>query len=85
MTAESHNSCGLILGELIIGGREPDTGCALNCGHIGPHEFTATNGQTWCWETNYDCDCEHCKVCPGSDCPECEGEFCTTYWRKKGA
>lgn len=51
-----------------------EEGCILPAGHDGPHEFVDSSGQHWLWETDFDCDCEHCM--------SCEGDYCTTYWPK---
>ncbi len=50
-------------------------GCLLADGHDGPHEFADQRGQTWQWETDLECDCEHCM--------RCEGDYCTPYWQKQ--
>lgn len=52
-------------------------GCVLAIGHAGPHEFVEPNGRRWLWETDMECDCEHCMLC--------EGDYCTTYWPKPAA
>lgn len=49
-------------------------GCVLAIGHDGPHEFVDPNGRQWLWETDMQCDCEHCAACGG--------DYCTIYWRK---
>ena len=49
-------------------------GCLLPTEHDGPHEFVAPNGQHWLWETDMECDCEHCM--------QLEGDYCTIYWKK---
>jgi hypothetical protein len=51
-----------------------DHGCVLALGHDGPHEFADPNGRRWLWETDLECDCEHCM--------RCEGDYCTVYWEK---
>lgn len=50
------------------------TGCTLPEGHDGPHEYVDQHGKRWLWETDLTCTCEHCM--------RCEGDYCTTYWRK---
>ncbi len=52
-------------------------GCVLPDGHSGPHEFVDQRARVWQWETDLECDCEHCR--------ECEGDYCTTYWQKPAA
>lgn len=47
-------------------------GCRLDCGHDGPHEFLDERGSVFHWETDLECDCEHCQ--------RCEGDYCITYW-----
>lgn len=49
-------------------------GCLLADGHEGPHEFADACGRRWLWETDIECDCDHCM--------QCEGDYCTIYWRK---
>ncbi len=51
------------------------SGCLLAEGHQGPHEFKDDRGRLWQWETDMACDCEHCRTC--------DGDYCTTYWRKQ--
>lgn len=60
-------------------GHPADTdGCVLDVGHEGPHEFIEPeSGTHWLWETDMECDCEHCM--------RCEGDYCTTYWPKPQA
>ena len=61
-----------------IGGAPADRqGCLLAEGHAGPHEFVDEAGQHWLWETDLECTCSHCM--------QCEGDYCTTYWRKPAA
>jgi len=67
--------CGILFSNDLGGIPEDETGCQLPCGHEGPHEFTAVGGSVWLWETDWDCDCEHCQ--------ECEGDYCAIYWLKK--
>lgn len=51
----------------------PDTtGCLLPPGHSGPHEFIAAGGTRYQWETDLECDCDHCM--------KCEGDYCAVYW-----
>lgn len=49
-------------------------GCRLQDGHDGPHEFVDQHGNVWCWETDWECLCEHCM--------QCEGDYCVIYWCK---
>lgn len=58
-------------------GDEDVTGCVLADGHPGPHEYKDAHGRAWLWETDFDCDCDHCKLE--------EGDYCTVYWRKPAA
>lgn len=51
------------------------SGCYLPDGHKGPHEFKDQNGNVWCWETDFECNCEHCV--------QCQGDYCNIYWRKE--
>lgn len=66
--------CGVLHGEGMVQAVDTE-GCVLPDGHDGPHEFVdARNGARWQWETNWDCQCQHCL--------EADGDFCTVYWRK---
>lgn len=60
-------------------GSPPDeNGCHLPVNHGGqPHEYVATDGCTYQWETDLECDCNHCM--------KCDGDYCTTYWVKDRA
>lgn len=53
-----------------------DHGCILpmHGGADQTHEFIDRDGQHWLWEVDLSCTCEHCM--------RCEGDYCTTYWRK---
>ena len=51
-----------------------DNGCVLPDSHDGPHEFVSRDGSVWQWETDWECDCDHCM--------RCEGDYCAAYWRK---
>lgn len=64
--------CSMMLSDASV---DDECGCLLPEGHEGPHEFKDARGATWCWETDLECDCEHCM--------QCEGDYCTTYWQKK--
>ena len=55
-------------------GPQDNHGCVLPINHDGPHEFVGPDGRHWLWETDFDCDCEHCM--------QCEGDYCTEYWEK---
>lgn len=48
-------------------------GCRLPVGHDCPHEFVDENGTLYRWETDWECNCEHCL--------SGEGDLCSTYWR----
>lgn len=54
-------------------GPEDKTGCRLPAGHTEPHEFVDTKGLLYRWETDWECDCEHCR--------QNDGDWCTIYWR----
>jgi hypothetical protein len=36
-------------------------GCVLPNGHLGPHQFLASDLLMYEWETDTDCDCEDCQ------------------------
>jgi hypothetical protein len=67
------NICGTMHGDG-FGAPEDREGCCLPNNHKGPHEFRATDGVTYQWETDMECDCDHCM--------RAEGDYCTVYWRK---
>lgn len=50
------------------------TGCVLEIGHAGPHEFLSVGGIAYQWEE---------EICTDCDCDLGAGECCTTYWRKQ--
>jgi len=52
-------------------------GCILPSGHAGLHECVATNGRTYEWETDLECDCESCR-----EAEEGDGDHCTIYSEK---
>lgn len=66
--------CGIMLGNEGSAGPLDMAGCLLPGGHSGPHEFADERGKPWLWEANMECTCAHCM--------RCEGDYCTTYWRK---
>jgi hypothetical protein len=65
--------CGIIHSNQVFQPHDDD-GCVLPSNHEGPHEFVARDGESWQWETDLSCECEWCM--------KCEGDYCTTYWRK---
>ena len=65
--------CGTLHGDY-PGAPDDTDGCILPSGHIGPHEFVDADGQHWLWETDLECNCEHCM--------RCDGDYCTLYWEK---
>lgn len=69
----SKGVCGILHGDG-FGGPTDERGCALPNGHAEPHEFIATDGHTYQWETDLLCECDHCA--------KAEGDYCTTYWKK---
>lgn len=64
--------CGVLHDDL--GGERDVTGCRLLVGHGGPHEFLSNRGIEYQWETDLECDCDHCI--------KADGDYCTTFWRK---
>lgn len=68
--------CDILFSNEHIGPKDKD-GCYLPRGHAEPHEFVADDGDVIQWETDLECDCDHCM--------RCEGDYCTTYWRKDSA
>ena len=63
--------CGIIHSHDSVSPKDPH-GCVLPIGHDAPHEFVAKDGRRYQWETDLECDCEHCM--------ECLGDYCTMYW-----
>ena len=73
--------CGILHGEG-IGAPEDRHGCILPVNHGGqPHEYVAPNGEVIQWETDLDCDCDHCMEAADNG----DGDYCTIYWRKERA
>lgn len=68
------NECGVMVGRGFMVGVYDDHGCVLPRNHRGPHEFIDREGKRWLWETDLECDCEHCM--------QCEGDYCILYWEK---
>lgn len=66
--------CGILVGSGLIVGADDCHGCLLPLNHKGAHEFVDHNGKHWLWETDLECDCEHCM--------ECSGDYCIIYWPK---
>ena len=62
--------CGAILSDTFVVDRD---GCILKEWHTEPHTFIDDNGVKWHWETDLTCTCDHCM--------QCEGDYCTIYWR----
>lgn len=69
--------CGVMHGDYSAACPVDLEGCRLPEGHHGPHEFCAPDGRVWQWETDFECACEHCRLC--------EGDYCTIYWEKRHA
>ena len=67
------DTCGILHDGGVIGPEDPH-GCLLPHDHDGPHEFEASDGTRWHWETDIECTCEHCM--------RCDGDYCTVYWQK---
>ena len=67
--------CGILFTNDGIGPKD-EHGCHLKVGHTEPHEFVSSSGfyagTTFRWETDLECDCEHC-MREG-------GDFCIVYW-----
>jgi hypothetical protein len=60
--------CGVLHGDG-PGVPEDEHGCLLPVNHgTQPHEYVATDGVTYQWETDH--------------CMKCEGDYCTIYWQK---
>ena len=60
--------CGTLFSDGHVGPVDKE-GCHLVIGHVGPHEFVATDGATYQWES--DLECEPCT---------CDGDWCSVYW-----
>jgi hypothetical protein len=66
-------TCDILHGDGV--GPKDKNGCRLPRNHgTEPHEFVATDGATYQWETDLSCECDHCM--------KCEGDYCTIYWKK---
>lgn len=61
-----------------FGGPTDRSGCHLPRGHVEPHEFKATDGRTYQWETDWACNCESCRDAENGD-----GDYCTIYSEKQ--
>lgn len=66
--------CGLLFDSEFDSSIHDQCGGTLSAGHHESHEFVATDGQTWQWETDFACNCE--------SCIEGDGDYCITYWTK---
>lgn len=77
MSKSTVRECAIIFNNADGDFARDENGCRLAAGHDGPHEFVATTGKIWQWETDWECVCEHCV--------QCEGDYCSTYWLKKPA
>ena len=58
-------------------GHEDEDGCRRPKGHAEPHEFVDQYGAIVQWETDLECDCDHCM--------KAEGDYCFTYWTVSAA
>lgn len=66
-----YRACGILVGyDSPIYPRDT-CGCLLPIGHSEAHEFIATDGKRYRWETDWECECEHCM--------SGDGDFCTIY------
>lgn len=70
--AKMENKCGII--HDFCSAPKDEHGCLLPSNHKGPHEYSSF-GRIYQWETDMDCDCEHCVLAGG--------DYCTLYWEKK--
>ncbi len=67
------NICGIILGNTV---QPADiSGCILENGHSGCHEYHTESWGLYCWETDWECDCDWCETC--------QGDYCVVYWPKE--
>ena len=71
MTQAPSCPCGIMLSRN-LGVPEDKEGCILPEGHQGSH-LSRTNQGLIGWETDWECDCEHCL--------RCEGDYCEVYWK----
>jgi hypothetical protein len=67
-------TCGIQFSGWGLGPKDKD-GCRLPDGHAGPHEFISVTGTVYRWETDWECNCEHCRTN--------DGDYCSTYWEHK--
>lgn len=65
-------TCGILFENEGVGPKDED-GCRLPVGHETPHEFVSKSGAVYCWETDLECNCAHCR--------RNEGDYCSTYWK----
>lgn len=70
---QAARECGVIF--IQFGPPRDPHGCVLPDGHEGPHEFICDMGTRYHWETDWSCDCDHCK--------QCNGDYCMTYWEAR--
>ena len=68
-----HEICSILF--IPRGGCEPTDphGCTRETAHGGPHRFNDSEGRTWEWERDNECDCDDCL----------HGEIpdqCVLYW-----
>lgn len=64
--------CGVLFRLDFHAGPNDPHGCHLPDGHGEIHEFTTPEGRVYQWETDWECDCDHCQLC--------EGDYCMIYW-----
>jgi len=69
--AMSDRPCGIIATDMTC--LRDTTGCILANNHDGRHRFVGSNGRTYEWETDMDCECDN----------SCDGDWCFTYWETK--
>jgi hypothetical protein len=70
----SEHVCGVLFPRRDAVSPEDFDGCKLPNGHLGPHEFVASDLLRYRWETDLDCDCEECMADEVDD-------WCIVYWR----
>ena len=68
------SKCGILFVAQHLARPKDADGCRLPISHEGPHEFAASDGTVYQWETDWACECDHCR--------RSDGDYCEIYWKK---